>query len=366
MKNCYIHIPFCENICSYCDFPKLFYNDNLVDKYLLSLEKEIKEKYQGEELETLYIGGGTPSCLNIKQLKKLFGIIKIFRLKENSEVTIECNFDNTTPDKLLLFKNNRINRISYGLESINEVNLKILNRVIDVDKVKELIKFTKKIGINNINLDLMYGITPNINVLKKDVEFILEQDITHISTYSLIIEKNTKLYINNFKNIEEEIDYNMYQYIKEVFSKNNFNHYETSNFSKVGYESKHNLCYWNNNTYYGFGLGAASYIDNKRIINTRSINKYILNEYIKDIEILTIDDVLEYEILLGFRKIKGLNKSKFIKKFNKQINEYFDYSKLIEENYIKENENYIFINQNYLYLSNSVIVKFLESRKNEK
>lgn len=188
VKSCYIHIPFCKKICSYCDFCKIFYNEQLVDKYLISLEKEIDSLYQNEVLDTIYIGGGTPSSLNLNQLEKLFGIINKLNKSKTIEYTIECNFETMSNEKLELFKKYGINRLSFGIESINEDNQKLLERENKKEEIINIIKTAKSLGFNNINVDLMYAL-PNetLEVLNKDIDFTLSLDIEHISTYSLII-----------------------------------------------------------------------------------------------------------------------------------------------------------------------------------
>ena len=363
IKSCYIHIPFCDNICSYCDFCKMFYKEDLVDKYLTSLEQEINSIYKGEELETIYIGGGTPSSLNIKQLERLFKIINKLNKSNKIEYTIEGNFSSTTKDKLQLYKKYGINRLSLGLESINKDNLKILERDNNKEEIKEKIKLMKEIGFNNINVDLIYAI-PNetLEVLRKDIDFILSLDIEHISTYSLIIEENTKLYINKNKNIDEDLDLEMYNEITNTLKNNNYIHYEISNFSKVGYESNHNKCYWLNNNYYGFGLGASSYIDNKRITNTRSISKYLNNNYIYEKEELNIEDTIEYEIILGLRLIKGINLNLFKEKYHKDLINIYNYNELINNNLLILKDNYLSIPEEKIYISNEIIVKLLQSK----
>ena len=230
IKSCYIHIPFCNTICSYCDFCKLLYNEKIVDSYLEHLEKEIRSIYKNEILDTIYIGGGTPSSLNLYQLDKLFNILNILKKSDNIEYTIECNFDSITIDKLKLFKKYGINRLSFGLESTIKNNLDILERNISKNMVRKTIKQCRSLGFNNINIDLMYAI-PNENIidLEKDIDFILSLDVEHISTYSLIIEEHTKLYINNTNYISEDLDYEMYKLICNKL--NNYNHYEISNFA---------------------------------------------------------------------------------------------------------------------------------------
>ena len=191
----YIHIPFCKSICSYCDFCKFYYNSTWVDNYLSSLEKEIKSNYKGEIVDTIYIGGGTPTVLNLNQLEKLLNLTNLFN-KEIIEFTVETNVD-LSLDKIKLLKKYGVNRISIGVQTVNNKYLKFLNRNHTKEEVINLINSLKQYNFN-INVDLIYAI-PNqtLEELKKDLDFILSLDINHISTYSLIIEPHTKLYIDN-------------------------------------------------------------------------------------------------------------------------------------------------------------------------
>lgn len=365
MKNCYIHIPFCEKICSYCDFCKVFYTEKFADKYLEALEKEIKSIYQNEILDTIYIGGGTPSCLNMKQLEKLFKIINILKRSNNCNITIEGNFESTTEEKLLLYKKYGVNRVSFGIESINKKNLALLERNISKEKIIHLINYCKKIGLKDINVDLMYALPgENLEILDKDLEFILKLDVPHISTYSLIIEKNTKLSIQNIKNIKEDLDFTMYKHICQKLKDNNYIHYEISNFCKKGYASKHNICYWENKKYYGFGLGASSYIGTSRITNTKSLTKYLKGKlnYLK--EDISLKDEMEYEIILGLRMSKGISLSKFYTKFKVRLNEVYDYKNLIENQLLIYQKGSLFIPEDKWYISNEIIIRFLEGVKN--
>ena len=361
IKNCYIHIPFCDNICTYCDFCKRYYNKKYIKDYLNSLDKEIDSIYKGEELESIYIGGGTPSSLDIEELELLFKIINKLNKTSNCSITIEANFESIDYNKLDLFKKNGINRISFGLESINDDNLKLMGRVIDKDKVRDIINYCKEIGINDINVDLIYAL-PNedMDILEKDIDFILSLDITHISTYSLIIEEHTILYINDYKNINEELDSDMYNYICNRLKNNNFKHYEISNFCKDGYESIHNLCYWKNKKYYGFGLGASSYIDNKRIINTKYLSRYINNNYIDSYEELSIKDKEEYEVILNLRIKDGIDLDNFYNKYNNKLEDVYNYESLVKEGLLELKNNHLYINEDKWYISNSIIVRLLE------
>ena len=357
MMSCYIHVPFCENICSYCDFCKMFYNENIVDNYLEQLEKEIRTLYKGEELRTIYIGGGTPSCLSVKQLEKLFEIINLFKKNNNVEFTIECNFSNTTIEKLELFKKYGINRISFGLETTNSKQLKFLEREENSEKTKEIISLCKKLGFDNINVDLMYALPgETIDDLKCDLDFIKSLDIEHVSCYSLIVEDHTKLGIKNTENIDGDLDYQMYLEICKFMRNNGFNHYEISNYSKKGYESKHNLVYWNNDKYYGFGLGASGYIDNRRTTNTRSISNYLKGKYLLEEEILEKDDLIYYEIILNLRKSSGIDLEKLYSLYNVKL----DYTELVNLGLLKLDENKLYIPEDKWYISNEIIIRLLE------
>ena len=357
MKSAYIHIPFCKTICSYCDFCKMYYNEELADIYLLELENEINKNYKGETLKTIYIGGGTPSSLNLKQLNKLLNIIKIFKLEKDYEFTVECNIENITKEKLELLHKNKVNRLSIGIQTFNEKYLKFLNRNHTKEEIIKKINLAKNIGFKNINIDLMYAF-PNetLEELESDIDEFLKLDIEHISTYSLIIEPHTKLYIDKIENIDEDLDRKMYDLICKKLNK--YNHYEISNFGKEGFESIHNLTYWNNENYYGFGLGASGYIGNIRYDNTKNINEYLKGNYIKNKEILTKNIEIENEFILGLRKIKGID----IEKFNKKYDNIFKYDvvkRLLKENKLVKDDKNIFINKEYIYTSNNILIEFI-------
>ena len=198
MIGIYIHIPFCKRICHYCDFCKILYNQKYVSIYLDNLEKEIKERYKGERIKTIYIGGGTPSSLDALELDRLLSILTIFNLEDDYEYTIECNIESIDIDKINLFKSYGINRISFGVESFNKDIQNILGRSHDEDMIFDNIYLTKKY-FDNINIDLIYGVNDNIDIVKEDINKFLELDIPHISCYSLILEEHTKLYIDKHK-----------------------------------------------------------------------------------------------------------------------------------------------------------------------
>ena len=352
VDSAYIHIPFCKSICKYCDFSKMYYNDEIVSKYLISLENEINNNYKKESLKSLYIGGGTPSSLNKKHLKKLFNIISIFNFNNSYEFTFECNIEDINEELLIFLKSNRVNRLSIGVQSFNSKTLDILGRNY-CDDCFDKINLCKKY-FTNINIDLMYGINGcSINYLKDDLDKYLELDIPHISIYSLILEDNTMLKVTNYIELDDDITREMYDLITKTLKNNGYIHYEISNFSKEGYSSIHNLTYWNNDKYYGFGLGASGYIDNIRYTNTRSINKYLDNDYLYDKEIIDKRLDMSYFMILGLRKIKGVSELDFYKRYNTKIRDVFNVDNLSYK------DGYYYIDEDKLFIENSILVDFV-------
>ena len=352
----YIHIPFCKNICSYCDFCKFYYNEKWVDNYLIALEKEIKSKYQNELINTIYIGGGTPTSLNVKQLEKLLQLTKLFNF-EKIEFTVETNVD-LSLEKIKLLKKYGVNRISIGVQTVNQKHLKFLNRNHTKEEIIDLVNLLKKYNFN-INIDLIYGI-PNqtLKELELDLDFILSLDVNHISTYSLIIEPHTKIYIDNVTNIDEDLDYKMYQLINQKL--NNYIHYEISNYAKDGYYSKHNLVYWNNLEYYGFGIGASGYIDGYRYDNTRSYQNYLKGNYVLESHKLSPKETIENEFILGFRKLEGINILSFKEKYNIDILNIITVKQMLKEGKLLIDNDYLKINPKYIYISNTILVNFID------
>lgn len=354
-KAVYIHIPFCRKICSYCDFCKVYYNEKWTEQYLLALKKEIKQKYKGEKIKTIYFGGGSPSSLNIKELETLLKIIENFNLENEPEITIECNNEDLTNEKLQVFKKYNINRLSIGLQTFNPKFLKKINRTINLENIKLALNL-----FDNVNLDLMYAFPyQRLEDVKKDVDEILKLNPKHISLYALIIEENTKFYIDKEKELDEDVQRRMYDYIREKLCNNGYTHYEISNFAQKNYESRHNLTCWNNEEYYGFGMGASGYLDGVRYENTKSINKYLQKQTIISEEKITLSRKIEDEFMLGLRKIEGLNKTKFFQKYKIDINRINDVSELLEKNLLIEDKQNIKINPNYIFVSNEIMEKFI-------
>jgi len=360
MLGVYIHIPFCKNICNYCDFCKVYYKTGYVSKYLDSLELEIKNRYKNEFVDSIYIGGGTPSCLSLDELKRLFDIIKVFKLKDKYEFTVECNIELIDEDKLRLFKEYGVNRLSFGVESFDKDILRILGRHHDEEIIFDNIKLSKKY-FNNINIDLIYGVNNDIDKVKEDIDKFLKLDVSHLSAYSLILEENTKLYIDKHKYIDEEVERIMFDYINDTMINNGYKHYEISNYSKDGYESAHNKNYWLNGNYYGFGLSAVSYIDNYRISNTKNMNKYLDNDYVMNSEYEDERVRKENELMLGLRLVDGIDIELFNKKYNSDLLNKDIIIELLNDKLLEVDNGCLRCKYEYIYLLNDILIKLIGS-----
>lgn len=360
MNHVYVHIPFCKSICSYCDFCKMFYDKEVALNYLNALKEEINEYYEDEIIDTLYIGGGTPSSLDYDLLDKLFDILKVFKLSEKCEFTFECNPDDLNEYFVKKIASFGVNRVSIGIESFHKDKLKFMERTSNFDDIKTKMNLLRYYGINNINIDLMYAI-PNetLDILKKDVKMFLKLNPTHISTYSLIIEDHTKIKINNAQNINEDLEAKMYEYICKKLASKGYIHYEVSNFALKGYESKHNLAYWNNEEYFGFGLGASGYINGFRYDNTRNISEYANGKYHATEALLSKKELMEYELMLGFRKMEGISLQSFFDKYGVNMQEVFPIKPLVHNKDLIYKNGFIYINPEKIYIMNEILNKMI-------
>lgn len=374
----YIHIPFCKSKCYYCDFTSFSKMEDKQKDYIDCLLKEINSKNWNEinknyKVTTIYIGGGTPSYVDCNEIVKIIQTIKNLTETQNAEITIEVNPGTVTEEKLMAYRKNGINRLSIGLQSTNNKLLKQIGRIHTYEEFLETFKLAKKVGFNNINVDLMLGL-PNQTIydLKSSIEDVIKLEPIHISVYSLILEEGTKLYDlveeGKIDLPEEELERQMYWYVKNKLELNGYNHYEISNFSKKGKESKHNLNCWNQEEYLGFGVASHSYFENRRFSNTENITDYIKNivnnEFEKNIEIheiQTIDEKKKEYMLLGLRKIEGVYISKFKEKFGDNPVYLFknELSKLVEENLVEIDLDNIRLTSKGLDLANLVWEEFI-------
>ena len=369
----YIHIPFCKQKCYYCDFVSYCNKDNLIEKYIQAVKKEIQLQEIIKEIDTIYIGGGTPSYIEAKYIKEILEEIKTKNISKEAEITIEVNPGTVKLEKLQEYKNCGINRLSIGLQSTQNNLLKTIGRIHNFEEFLETYKMARKIGFKNINVDLMLGL-PNqkISELKESLEKVLELKPEHISVYSLIVEENTpiadKIEKNELILPEEETERNMYWYVKNTLELNGFHHYEISNFAKKGFESKHNLNCWEQQEYIGIGTSAHSYVENVRYSNTENLEKYIDNieqgtpENNKIIhEVQNENDKKKEFMLLGLRKIDGIKISEFKKVFGDNPIYLFrnELKKLSDEELIEIDDDIIRLTNKGIDLANLVWEEFI-------
>ena len=355
----YIHIPFCSSICSYCDFCKIIYDKKYVSSYLDNLENEIRERYKGEEVTTIYIGGGTPNCLDDSELIRLFDIISIFNVSDDLEFSMECNIECISDSGLNIMKRGGVNRVSIGVQSFDDDVISLLGRGHTRKMVFDNIKLVKKY-FDNVNIDLIYAAYSDIDILKRDIDDVLALDVSHISTYSLILEDHTMLKVKGFSSIDEDIDYEMYKYINDTLVSNGYVHYEVSNYAKLGFESKHNLVYWNNNCYYGFGVSSVSFVYDTRYFNTKNLHEYLRGNYLSYSEYEDVDVRMENEVMLGLRKFSGISFDSFYDKYGKNIGDVFNINDLVNCGYLNICDGYLKINSEYMYISNEIIVRMFK------
>lgn len=360
MESVYIHIPFCKSICSYCDFCKVIYHGPWITQYLNALLAEIQDKYCEEEIKTLYIGGGTPSCLQEKDLKYLLDMIKVFKLSTDYEFTFECNLNDINEHLLDILKDYGVNRLSIGIETFDEDKLKFMERKHDFQTACNKMDLCRSKGFDNINVDFIYGIPgESLKVTKKDLDLLLKLNPDHISTYSLIIEDNTKIGITKMVPIPAELDATMYEYICDKLEDKKFIHYEISNFAKEGKMSRHNINYWLNNEYYGFGVGAHGYVHGVRYENTRSLTSYIGGKFLLKEDLLSRQEQMDNEIMLGLRLLRGINVKDFFLKYQVNIQEAYDLKEVLAEKEMIYEDGFLFINPDYIYVMNEILIKIL-------
>ena len=384
----YIHIPFCVKKCDYCDFVSYCDKSNLIDEYIEKLKEEIQSNLNNKDykIKTIYIGGGTPSSIDSKYIVDILNTIKTIVGvaafgDPKIEITIELNPGTVTESKLLCYKNAGINRLSIGLQETNDELLKQIGRIHTYEEFLETYNIARKIGFKNINVDLMVGL-PNQSIanIKESLNKVILLNPEHISVYSLILEEGTKLYKKyEEKQIElpdEEIERNMYWYVKNTLENNGYIHYEISNFARKGYESKHNTNCWNQEKYIGFGVNAHSYINGVRYSNTESIEEYI-NTIFKHVGVAplgdpkksnitiheqqTLEDMQKEYMLLGLRKIEGVSIQSFKNKFGENPIFLFrnELSKLVEEELIIVDGDNIKLTNKGLDLANLVWEEFV-------
>lgn len=361
IKNTYIHIPFCTKKCNYCIFTSV---DKLTLKniYIDALLNEINHYYKNELQNTIYIGGGTPSLLSINDFENIFDLLNY---DKNTEITVEVNPESATKEYLKGLKSIGINRLSIGIQSFDDDILKKIGRIHTSQTAKNCINNAINVGFENISADLIYGLPAQSNEnFIESLKTLIDFDIQHISLYGLKIEEGCDFFNQKPDFLpDDDTQADMYLQAIELLKQHNFKHYEISNFAKDKFASKHNLNYWNANTYYGFGLGAHGYEKNIRYEHTKNIEDYIKNPlFRKENEKLTPQEQLEEYIFLGLRKIDGINVFDIKHKFNIDFDE--KYSKIIEKylssKHLKKTMNGYQLTSEGVLLSNIIMADFLE------
>lgn len=360
VKSAYIHIPFCKSKCYYCSFVS-FTDCGRKKEYLNALEKEIKYYYEGDMLKTLYLGGGTPSVLDVADFQKL---IRQFNLSDGAEVTTELNPDDVDYDYMRELYDLGINRVSFGCQTFDDNILKLINRRHSSEQVIKAVESSRLAGFNNISLDFIYGLPEqNSGMFVDDLKRAVSLEIPHISLYGLTLDKGSYFYENGFPDLDEDEMADMYLAAIETLTNLGYEHYEISNFAKPDFYSRHNMNYWNNEEYYGFGVAAHGYKNRVRYGNKTGLEEYILNPNERDTEKFLNDrERLEEEIFLGFRRMSGINIEEINSKFNIDFEEkYNDILKKYEGlNLLKRIDGYYRLTPNGVLVSNTILSEFID------
>ena len=366
----YVHIPFCTQICYYCDFSKVFIKNQPVDSYLEHLIEEY-HSYDIKKLRTLYIGGGTPTALSAPQLAFLLEkLTDKLDLSYLEELTIEANPGDLDQEKIAVLKDSPVNRVSLGVQTFNDRMLKQIGRSHLEKDIYENIANLKKAGFDNISIDLIYALPKQtMEDVKTNVAKAIALDIPHMSLYSLILENHT-VFMNRMRRgklplPKEDLEAEMFEYIIAELEKAGFEHYEISNFSKPGFESRHNLMYWDNAEYYGIGAGASGYVDGVRYKNHGPIRHYLQaveagNARVQE-EVLTLKEKMEEEMFLGLRKKSGVSKKRFEEKFGLSFEDQYGsvVSELTEQGLLVPDKDIVRMTKQGLFLGDTVAEKFI-------
>ncbi|GKV64662.1 MULTISPECIES: radical SAM family heme chaperone HemW [Sporosarcina] len=376
MRGVYIHIPFCQQICHYCDFNKVFLKNQPVDQYIESIGDEFrlmqKAGHSFEQVETVFLGGGTPTALNVKQLDRLLTIIAQFVDVESlREFTSEANPDDLSEGQLAILKEKGVNRLSIGVQSFNERLLQQIGRTHSADDIERVISSARAVGFENISLDLMYGLpTQTVKEWEETLDRALALDLPHYSAYSLIVEPKTVFYNRMTKGKlplpGEDAEAEMFAMVMDRMNEANRLQYEISNFAIPGYPSFHNLIYWENSQYAGIGAGAHGYLGTQRYANVGPLKHYIerlaLDELpIKEAHEVTWKESMEEEMFLGLRKIQGVSIPHFKEKFNKPIEEVFGrpIEKMQKQGLLQVKDDHLCLTRNGIFQGNNVFEQFL-------
>lgn len=367
----YIHIPFCKQKCFYCDFPSYSGKERFKEDYVNALIKEIERRASGYIIKTIFIGGGTPSYLEVDQIERLLSAIKSLNLHKDIEFSMECNPGVLFKEKLVAMKKGGVNRISFGLQSTKNSLLKEVGRIHSYEEFLENFNLAREVGFENINVDIMYGL-PNqtIEDWESTLKTICDIKPDHISAYSLIIEEGTAFYNLYEKGLlklpTEDMERTMDSLTKSILKEYGYHQYEISNYSLEEKECEHNKVYWQLKDYIGLGTASSSYINGVRIKNIDDIEEYI-SRITSDLEIYEEEytnskgDEIEEFIFMGLRMNIGIDVKEFEERFNKSIDSI--YEKVLEKNIksglLKRDNNRIYLTPLGMDFSNNVMSEFI-------
>lgn len=363
----YIHIPFCLKKCKYCDFTSFCNKEQYFDLYIDELIKEAYE-YKGLKTDTIFIGGGTPTALSSPQLEKfLSSIHSLFTVEKNCEISIEANPKTLDAEKLNIIKKYGVNRLSIGVQSFNNKELSAIGRIHNSETAISTVSAIKKAGFENFNLDLMSDLP-----LQTESSFLnslntaISLQPTHISCYSLILEENTPLfseYQNGiYKPSDDEFDRNLYHLAVSTLKKYGYERYEISNFSKPGYECRHNIKYWSCDEYIGLGVSAHSYFKGKRYYNTSSLSAYLNGKYHEpDVAVLSLEDKISDYIIMKLRMDEGISEKHFYELFGRDFHTTYNkqIDKFLKNNLMERRDGIIRLTDSGIDISNSILCEFV-------
>lgn len=371
----YIHIPFCKHKCFYCDFNTYVLKGQPVDDYLVALEREIEQTVRQvppEQIETIFVGGGTPTALTPKQMSRLLSIVQTYFPQQSAalEFTMEANPGTTDDEKLHAMKEGGVNRVSFGVQSFNNALLKTIGRIHQTDEIYRSIELAKQLNFNSLSIDLMFGL-PNQTL--QDVEDSLSAALTlelqHYSIYGLIIEEKTPfhtLYVNDKLPIpDQDEELQMFQLIMKRLQEAGYEHYEISNFAKPGYHGKHNEKYWHNESYYGFGAGAHGYINGIRHVNVNGVQDYIQATErglpITDRHVVTKEEAMQDFMMVGLRLLKGVNRQDFSKRYDRELEDVFGMAieQLLSKQLLERHEDHYRLTEQGVLFGNEVFGAFV-------
>ncbi|WP_132370668.1 radical SAM family heme chaperone HemW [Melghiribacillus thermohalophilus] len=373
LKSVYLHIPFCHEICHYCDFTKIYYQESLADSYIEALEKEISMYVDSrKKVRTIYIGGGTPTSLSDRQFEAMLkAVARHFDIRDDVEFTIEANPGDFSKEKMNMLRLYGVNRISLGVQVLDDQFLKALNRSHQVKDVYETVDLLHQNGMENLSMDFIYALPgQTFSLFKETLKEAISFGLPHYSSYSLQIEPQTVFYIRyrqgKLTKPDEGIEANMYLHLIEEMNRHGILQYEISNFARPGFESRHNLTYWNNDYYYGFGAGAHSYFPGRRVVNIRPVNHYIKSietgrKPVLHEEKITLKERIEEEMFLGLRKTEGVSRKKFFKQYHQTIDELYGerLNDLKEKNWLMDDGDVIRLTTRGMLFGNDVFQAFL-------